>query len=792
MTNRIRRCAALLLGAALLIYAGWVAADPPARVARLGYTQGAVSFAPAGEDQWVLATLNRPLVTGDRLWVDTGARSEVQVGNAIVRLGGDTSLTLLNLDDRVAQLQLAQGSATLRIRRLQQGDVFEIDTPNLAFTVRRAGDYRIDVDPSGNTTAVLVRSGEGEVYGEGGAAYVVDAQHSYRFAGTGLRDYEQIGIPPADDFDRWASDRERRTETSASARYVSPDVIGYEDLDANGTWRAEAEYGNVWVPKQVPSGWSPYHDGHWAWIDPWGWTWVDDAPWGFAVTHYGRWAHLRGSWCWVPGPVGVSAVYAPALVAFVGGPNFQLSISSGGVGGIAWFPLGPREVYRPSYAVSRTYFERVNVTNTVVNTTTITNVYNNNVTNVVYANQRVEGAVVAVPTTAFAQSQPIARAAVRVAPQQFANATVFPVAAVAPVRASVLGAAQPVERKPPAANTARPVVVRNVPPAPPPNFAAQQNQLAAKPGVPLDNNARQALKAPAATAAQQSPMRVVAPTATSAPTKAPPAVAAGRIAPPSEKNAPAARNDKGTEAPATKGSEALATKGSEAPPTFARPQPGMATPPPAPPVASGKSQEPVTYQPPASATAPRPPITAPAEAREQGAKGPPPTAPRPPTEARAPSESRPQSALAPLPAVPRPVVTVPPAEARAPAQLREQAAKAPPPAEARGAAESRARSFPRAPEQRAPEARVNSAMTPPQSNVQPAPRAAPERAPAAKAPAPPPAPAAAQPPERSADARRAAPPPPPANTARSAGKGQEEKGAKQQSKQDEERNRGAQ
>ena len=174
-----------------------------------------------------------------------------------------------------------------------------------------------------------------------------------------------------------------------------------------------------------PSGWAPYRDGHWAWVAPWGWTWVDDAPWGFAVSHYGRWANLGGTWGWVPGPVRMQAVYAPALVAFVGGSNFQLSISSGPVGGIAWFPLAPREVYRPSYTVSRDYYERINRSNTVVNNTVIQNTYNTtNVTNIVYANRRVPGAVVAVPTTTFVQSQPVSRAAVRVSTQTLRSAPV--------------------------------------------------------------------------------------------------------------------------------------------------------------------------------------------------------------------------------------------------------------------------------------------------------------------------------------------------------------------------------
>src|SRR5712692_3609473 len=37
--------------------------DPPARVARLSYTHGAVSFQPAGTDEWVSSVVNRPMTT---------------------------------------------------------------------------------------------------------------------------------------------------------------------------------------------------------------------------------------------------------------------------------------------------------------------------------------------------------------------------------------------------------------------------------------------------------------------------------------------------------------------------------------------------------------------------------------------------------------------------------------------------------------------------------------------------------------------------------------------------------
>ena len=343
----------------------------------------------------------------------------------MIRMNAGTSVSVLNLDDRIAQLQLTQGTLNVRVRRLEPNQVFEVDTPNLAFTLRQPGEYRIEVDPDGNATTIVVRKGQGEVYGEG-AAYVIDSRQPYRFTGTGLREYEYVDAPRLDEFDRWASDRDRRYDNSGSARYVSPDVVGYQDLDANGTWRVDATYGNVWVPTRVAAGWAPYRDGHWAWVDPWGWTWVDDAPWGFAVSHYGRWANVR----WHVGLGTRSRAHAAPTMRRRWSRSWAAttsssSISSGNVGGVAWFPLGPREVYRPSYPVSRGYFENINRSNTVINTTVINNYYNNtNVTNVVYANRQVPGAVVAVPTTAFVQSQPVSRAAVRVSREMIVSAPV--------------------------------------------------------------------------------------------------------------------------------------------------------------------------------------------------------------------------------------------------------------------------------------------------------------------------------------------------------------------------------
>ena len=530
-----RALGVLLLG---LTLGASAVAEPPSRAARLGELDGTVSFSPAGHPDWVRASVNRPLTTGDRLWTAGRSRAELQIGGAAMRIGPSSSVTLLRLDNRLVQLQLTQGVLRLRVRSLGPRQYFEIATPNLALTVRRPGDYRIEVDPADNATTVLVRSGDAEVYGEG-ASYRVDSRRGYRFYDTGLADYDVLTAQRDDDFDRWSRQRDQFVERSVSARYVSTDVVGYTDLDAHGSWRSTSRYGHVWTPSRVPAGWSPYRDGHWAWVDPWGWTWIDDARWGYAVSHYGRWAHLDGAWAWVPGPRSERAVYAPALVAFIGGSNFQVSITSGSTGAVGWFPLAPREVYQPSYAVSREYFTRINRSNAVITPQIITQVYNttivnNNTTVIVnnnsagaplgYANRQVSGAVVAVPTQAFVQSQPVARSRVQVAREVAINAPVARVASVAPVAQSVQGGREAADR-PPQSQRERRVVARTALPPPPVAFAAQAKQLAAAPGRPIDPAARaQLAPAPAADAAPQ--VSVVASAPAPAATALPPATPA--------------------------------------------------------------------------------------------------------------------------------------------------------------------------------------------------------------------------------------------------------------------------
>jgi hypothetical protein len=513
--KNIRRLSLTLFGALFIMASAMAAmADPPGRVARIDYMTGGVSVQPGGVKDWVNAELNRPLTSADRVWTDKDSRAELHLGTAYMRMSSETSVTLTNLSDETVQIELDQGTLNLRIRHLYPREIYEIDTPNLAFTVTKSGEYRFDVDPNGDATWVTVRKGEGEATGEGRAVKVRGGEQARFTGGTSLSHNVQEA-PNRDGFDDWCRVRDRRQESYASYRYVSPYVIGADDLDDYGTWRVAPAYGPIWVPAVAP-GWAPYRYGHWIWVDPWGWTWVDDAPWGFAPCHYGRWVYYGGYWGWAPGPVIVRPVYAPALVAWVGGEHWGIGFSVGGPR-VGWFPLGYGDPYVPPYYVSRNYFRNVNVNNTrITNVTNITNIYNNtyNTTNnsirnsyndnsingnrnkvvIKYANRGVPGAVTAVPRDVMANSRPVQRAALRLSDNDVRSARIGMAPPVAPTKSSVLGAGGP-SPLPPAHAQPRNVVSRLTPPAAPIPFSAKQQALEARPGRPLDSNTERQLRA---------------------------------------------------------------------------------------------------------------------------------------------------------------------------------------------------------------------------------------------------------------------------------------------------------
>jgi hypothetical protein len=253
--------------------------------------------------------------------------------------------------------------------------------------------------------------------------------------------------------------------------------VGLGQLDVDGTWVHDSGYGPVWYPNVAVVDWAPYRYGRWEWITPWGWTWIDAARWGFAPSHYGRWAMIGRRWAWVPGRLAPRPVYAPALVVFVGGSgNSSLTVGSGP--GIAWYPLAPGEAWRPVFRASPSYLREVN--RSIGGTRSDAGLH---------AHQRRPEAITALRIDDFTRGRPVERHWQRPQPQEIARAQMIaPPAKVQPrPHAREEQQARPSAPPPPWSPAANP------PSAPPAVFAPQvrePRQAQAPAPRPGDGNAR--------------------------------------------------------------------------------------------------------------------------------------------------------------------------------------------------------------------------------------------------------------------------------------------------------------
>jgi hypothetical protein len=439
-----------LLGLALLCVglAASAQQDPPGRIARLNLQQGTVSFAPAGDDSWYDAQPNRPITTGDRLWTDRNARAELYVGSAALRLDGQTHVEFSEIDDDTARITSNQGDLQLRVRDDLAGQRVEIDTGNLAVVIDAPGEYRIASDPAAGTTWVAVASGRVTLYGDNGEQQSLGARQQLTVSGRNLQTV--AGAPSRTGaFDTWVAERNRLEDQSVSARYVSREVVGYQQLDAYGDWQNDASYGDVWFPRNVDADWAPYRDGQWVNVAPWGLTWVDAAPWGFAPSHYGRWARVGPRWGWVPGRTNERPVYSPALVGFVGGGNGNGNAGvqiGNGRNGVGWFPLAPGEQWRPGFRASERYVAQVNRAALQGRPGGQRNDF--------YANQQLPGAMSVLPAERFGRGAFGRRDLVRLPDDRFARGPVAPTPGIS-VNGFGGGFGRPAAVVPPAALIAR-------------------------------------------------------------------------------------------------------------------------------------------------------------------------------------------------------------------------------------------------------------------------------------------------------------------------------------------------
>lgn len=418
----------LLITTALALFTGTaaLAEDPPLRVGRISYTEGPVSFHATDDNDWSAAALNYPLVVGNALWTDPEARSEVQIGGVDVRMDHSTEMEIMQLDGTATRINVPQGVVSIQFAALPVNGNVEVMTPSGNIELTHPGTYHIDAgQPVAGAPApqVQVSALEGQLEVRTPRA-VLQVMQGETATLSGNPPAFALSEAASTSFDDWALAREHRQQVHEASLYVSPHMTGYEDLDYYGQWANDPNYGRVWYPTAIDNGWAPYRNGHWSYIAPWGWTWVDDAPWGFAPFHYGRWASIGDRWCWVPGEVVAQPVYAPALVAFVGGAGWSVALSEGSTPALGWLPLAPREVFYPYYPASVNYVRNVNITNInrrEINTIGINRTDHGNWDH--YANHR---AATVVPQDAFRRGGEMHRAQLNVPHEQLQHVPLMP------------------------------------------------------------------------------------------------------------------------------------------------------------------------------------------------------------------------------------------------------------------------------------------------------------------------------------------------------------------------------
>lgn len=308
-----------LICAVALSAAGCAEDSAGPRVGRITAVQGAVQYHPDG-GEWSDALVNEPVVSGTGLRAAKSGQAELRVMGNRIALAGEGELRLLTLDGAFLQIGLVQGRIGLHLGK-DGNRVVEIDLPQGGVWLAAPGDYDIT---AGDAPRVAVLAGKAET-------------------GGGLGDSAVTAEAPADSFAEWWRGQSEG-DAAASTAYVSGDLPGIAALAAAGTWETDDTYGDVWFPKDLPEDWAPFRYGKWRSLPQWGWTWIDDAPWGFATSHYGRWARVNARWAWVPGPQREPPTFSPATVAFLGTAGVGLS-RPGTVGpAVAWFPLAPGEV----------------------------------------------------------------------------------------------------------------------------------------------------------------------------------------------------------------------------------------------------------------------------------------------------------------------------------------------------------------------------------------------------------------------------------------------------------------
>ncbi|MBZ0089526.1 MAG: FecR family protein, partial [Thermoanaerobaculia bacterium] len=291
---------------------------------------GTVMVAAPGNGPGEPAEANQPLLVGDEVRLDRGARAELLLADrSVLRLEGGSALTLEQVafsadrQDRSTALGLTEGELVLVVTDDALGDQLpEVRTAAGTIFLNAPGTYRVEATRDG-WTELVVREGYAEMVTDQGSTIVRGGESASTEGGARGR-VRVATAGPEDGLERWGRDlHERAAIASSSVSYVEPELAyAAAPLADHGSW-IYIDSSWSWRPR-VEVGWRPYWRGRWS-PTPSGLTWISSEPWGWVPYHYGTWVVAPGyGWVWRPG-----RVYSPAWVYWTWGADWT-----------GWCPIG--------------------------------------------------------------------------------------------------------------------------------------------------------------------------------------------------------------------------------------------------------------------------------------------------------------------------------------------------------------------------------------------------------------------------------------------------------------------
>nr|MCU0589085.1 hypothetical protein [Syntrophobacteraceae bacterium] len=326
--------------------------EGPVVVGRVTHVDGEVLRYVFEDKDWVPILKDVPFGLEDSLYTDPGAKAEITFPNSTwIRIGGNTQIQAIALDDDVTEIDVASG--LVRLYNRGRDGVIKATTP-FGYVLAPAGamvdlyvgDESVEVIPLRESVDFVHARNESRYEVKSGSSSLIADDRAVA-AGTATVDA---------DFDDWNAQRDslwaKRLEVKGdSTRYLPPQLHddAYE-LEENGRWERvqyEGEYRSLWRPTRVAPDWRPYTYGRWTsyYGDQ---CWVPSESFGYVTHHYGNWVFIDSCRCWYwapPAPSVNVTVGRPWTVGYGWYPGRVSWIYSDT--SVGWAPLAP---YEPYYA----------------------------------------------------------------------------------------------------------------------------------------------------------------------------------------------------------------------------------------------------------------------------------------------------------------------------------------------------------------------------------------------------------------------------------------------------------